>query len=193
MNPKSATISPVSSVQSDIFSLDFSPPMNPQPSAATKDVKNDILSLFKATASPLAGGEAPASFVGQNGGGMWGQQPSWSAATARSPTDSWGLFSDAPAAAVPTGQSDGLSFPHGLANSTPQNVWAASVVPAPPVSRNALVDTNSGWHSTNSMGDNGIDGGISAGFGDLSTMPGVTANIQAKKDDVFGNLWAGLN
>ncbi|KAF9507323.1 hypothetical protein BS47DRAFT_1373930 [Hydnum rufescens UP504] len=194
ISPKSATTSPVSSVQqSDIFSLDFSPPMNPQPSAATKDVKNDILSLFEATASPLPAGETPASFVGQNGGGMWGLQPGWSAATAKSPIDSWGLFSNAPAAAVPTDQSDELFSAHGFASSTPQNVWAASAAPAPLVSRNALVDTNGGWHSTNSMGDNGIDGGTSGGFGDLSTMPGVTANIQAKKDDVFGNLWAGLN
>jgi len=189
---------PVSSAQSDIFSLDFTP-TNPQTPSAAKDVKNDILSLFKPAPTtvpysappPLAGGAAPTSFAGQNGTGMWGVQSGWTASTATSPAaaDPWRSLSNVPAAVAPMNQGSQLPLANGFASSTPQNVWAAPTVPASQVSPNTLFNTNNVWGSTNPSGVNGITGNASAGFGDLFSTPSAAVPVQAKKDDAFGDLW----
>ncbi|KAF8308645.1 hypothetical protein DL93DRAFT_2086691 [Clavulina sp. PMI_390] len=113
---------PASSVQNDIFSLDFTPPAANTPShshsgslsggagAAKNNTKNDIMSLFSSAPPPgaqsiLGGGQpaqavptntAPTSFMGTNGTGLWGVQSGWQAPAAAAPSsDPWGSFASA--------------------------------------------------------------------------------------------------
>ena len=158
--------------EDDLFSLDFhalsvSKPSAPQP--PTKDIKQDILSLFSAAPAPAAPAQSiqPSNAFGQFAS-SWDahgrapsqaqQQPVSMMGTAG--TGQWGVSS---------------GWTGALPNTTPSaNIWGA------PASNNNGTSTSAfgAWNTTDIWGGSAQENGAQT-----ATAPA------SKKDDVFGDLW----
>jgi len=188
-----------SSARDDIFSLDFTPPSSTQPStqgAPPKDIKNDIMSLFSSSAAVpsvnhLTAGapphpSVPTSLTGQTGIAQWGVQSGWSAQPPGAASDPWGSFSST----QPPGSTFVAPVPtaNPMAAALPQNIWAS---PQQPTLQPAQQPKDS--LGSNVWGSN-VNGMAAGGAGDSNfDAPSTPASSQqAKKDDVFGDIWGGF-
>ena len=156
--------------EDDFFTLDFhAPPASkstPQP--PTKDVKQDILSLFSAAPAP-----APAAQSAIQSSNAFGQFAS------AAPSSSWDAFGGGSIAQTHGQQQQSIS----MMGTTGTSLWGASGWTGgnPPSSAN--IWGNSGTGTTSTLGvvnTTDIWGG--------STHAAQPAQA-SKKDDVFGDLW----
>ncbi|KAF8555900.1 ArfGap-domain-containing protein [Imleria badia] len=167
--------------ENDLFSLDFhTPPVSkltpPQP--PTKDVKQDILSLFSAAPAAPAQSIQPSNAFGQFAsswdahGQTHGRAPSQAQAQQQpismvgtTGTGQWGVSS---------------GWSGALPNTTPSaNIWGA------PANGGTSASTLNALNTTDIWG-----GSAAQASGGHGLFGGQTALTQAsKKDDVFGDLW----
>ncbi|KAH0838778.1 hypothetical protein J3R83DRAFT_7154 [Lanmaoa asiatica] len=167
--------------EDDLFSLDFhappvSKPASP-PELPTKDVKQDILSLFSAAPAPAAPAQSiqPSNAFGQ----FTSAQSSWDAFSAASHGHT-SSQSQQPISMMGTtgtglwGVSSGWNGP--LPNTTPSaNIWGA---PAATTGTSAFTNTTDIWGGSagnTTRTNNGL----------FAAQPAAAS----KKDDVFGDLW----
>lgn len=162
----------------DLFSLDFNAPAAPASPPAQeprKDVKNDIMSLFSSGQPAAAAPQAAGGFGSfQQNTSPWGQ-PTQPAA----PNVGFNAWSQ-PAQAQQQQQQFGQQQGWGQ-----QNQWAQ---PSAPAAQPNLFDNNV-WATPSAPAGN-----ASAGMGSGADIWGApaAAPAQAKKDDVFGDLWGGF-
>lgn len=176
--------------QDDLFSLDFHAPPSSKPTASpqlpTKDVKQDILSLFSAAPAPAASAQSvqPSNAFGQ----FTTVQTSWDAfgtpaSHGHTPSQSTSHQPMSMMGTTGTGQWGVSSGWNGtLPNTTPSaNIWGA------PAAATAST-SNFGGTQANAMNTTDIWGGSAArtngSNGLFAAQPAVS-----KKDDIFGDLW----
>ncbi|KAG6373217.1 hypothetical protein JVT61DRAFT_6842 [Boletus reticuloceps] len=194
-------------VQDDLFSLDFhAPPVSKPtpPQLPTKDVKQDILSLFAAAPAPTPVPAAPAQQAIQpsNAFGQFASHSSRGALGGVSGAQTYGHAQAQPSIDVmgTTGSGTGLwgaSASSGwngnaaLANNT-TNVWGAPANPGTNTTTNAFGNTSSMFNALNTTdiwggraGTATVQTQANGGHG-LFATPSAPAS---KKDDMFGDLW----
>ncbi|KAG6878670.1 hypothetical protein C0992_007684 [Termitomyces sp. T32_za158] len=171
--------------ENDLFSLDFrapTPSSPPIPDTHKKDVKQDILSLFSSPSAP-----APSTF------GQFGATPATSpwatqAATTQQQQQPTSMIGTTGAGAW--GVSSGWGT-HAAAPPPPaQNLWdTPQTVLTGQQQQSGLFNTSAVW-GTSSV----APAAAQDPFGSFANAGTVTsANlVQPKKDDVFGDLWAGF-
>ncbi|KAF7978976.1 hypothetical protein HWV62_44227 [Athelia sp. TMB] len=166
--------------ENDLFSLDFHAPppstsqTQQQGQGQSKNVKQDILSLFSTPAA------APAAAPANNAFGSFQSASPWDAAPAQQqqqPTSMMGA----------TGwgaSSGGWGAPAAPAAPAPANIWGAPAAPQQP----DLFGANDIWGSN-------VGGGAAVGSANIWGSSGGSAPAQQqqqKKDDAFGDIWGGF-
>ena len=213
----SSAAPPPPTAQNDLFTLDFTPPTTTQtPSTTTnapnKAAKNDILSLYNSAAAavpavaPHAAGSAvpPNSFMGTNGTGLWGVSSGWAPSAPAAGADPWASL-DAAAAAAPTtsmasppayGSGFGAAAQQPFAAAPSANVWGAPATPN--AHQNATTFDATGVWGAGAGAAKPMTPTTTPTAFDLFATTGSAANGNAgagnapKKDDAFGDLWAGF-
>ncbi|KAH7910018.1 hypothetical protein BJ138DRAFT_1066042 [Hygrophoropsis aurantiaca] len=168
--------------QDDLFSLDFHNPSTAKPASPppTKDVKQDILSLFS---SPTA--SAP-STTQSAGPATFGQFASVS--QHNSPWDQFGTTQQQTQA-----QNTGLIGSNGTGMWGTTSGWNAA--PAPSIQGNiwgtsAAVQPTAQVQPVNALHSNDLWGSSSSQSQQSGDLFGTTPAIPSqKKDDVFGDIW----
>ncbi|KAG8220704.1 hypothetical protein J3R82DRAFT_3000 [Butyriboletus roseoflavus] len=185
--------------QDDLFSLDFHAPAPPfsqstaPPQPPTKDVKQDILSLFSAAPAPAAPAQSvqPSNAFGQ----FAPVQASWDAFGAASshghtPSQSQSQSqSQQPISMIGTNGTGLWGVSSGwtgtLPNTTPSaNIWGAPATAATGASNVGGTQTNAfnGLNATDIWGSSTAR--TNGNNGVFAAQPPAS-----KKDDVFGDLW----
>ncbi|KAH7920494.1 ArfGap-domain-containing protein [Leucogyrophana mollusca] len=184
MDPPATQATPQPPPQDELFSLDFhnptpTKPGSPQPS---KDVKQDILSLFSSPPASVPAATQPASAT------TFGQFTS-----ASQPQSPWDQFGSAQTQQQPQGQSTSMMGSSGTGMWGATSGWSAPPIPpaqgnmwgSPTVSQpQAPIQQMNALHSTD------IWGSSASGTGTTGDIFGSSQTATAqKKDDVFGDLW----
>ncbi|KAJ3761203.1 hypothetical protein EV360DRAFT_38316 [Lentinula raphanica] len=184
--------------QNDLFSLDFhAPPTRTNTNTTSdnstpvekKDVKQDILSLFSNSAAPPP--QAPSAM-----GAGFGQFAGVSA-QASSPWGAAPVATQAPVTSMIGTNGAGMwgtssGWNNVSAVPTQPNLWGAPTITASqPQAQsqqpNLFASSNDIWGSSSPSGP-AASGGNQDLFGSFSTA----STVQAKKDDVFGDIWGGF-